>query len=186
MIRTCLAATIIACLGSAACRAQAPSLGDYLQKGYTVARVTTFQGAFAGCTRKANLVFADGTVFRCDQNVHRRGFNPRVYLLRQGGDPPSVIFIAAETYEGAILQLGQRTLRVPYKIVSSDDGVPGADALPVGGSALIDAIAPVSSINQLQSESQSRLNTAQSQPLEHPASQLTEEGKEDLRDAKQH
>jgi hypothetical protein len=166
--------------------ADAESLGDYLQHGYAIARSTSFQGPFAGCKKKETLTFADGSTLTCAQTMHRSAISPRVYFLREDGEPPSVVLIAGQSYSGFVERFGNKILSSPYIMIvgalDDQDEAGGTGTASQTGSALttgrIDPVMAVQSINELQKSDPTLLNTAQSQDVTRSPQDETEEAKD--------
>ena len=152
---TLLAACVVPSVAGAA------TLDEFFARGYTVAASTTLAGNFTGCIRQHRLEFADGSVFSCARTTAQIAYEPRVYILRLGGDPPSVLLVGSRVLGGELLRLRQHDYPVPLRMIADPQltgpAVPGLALAPIG---------PIPSINMLTqqrnaplSEQQSRLPT---------------------------
>ncbi len=138
--------------------ARAVLLDDLLDHGYTVAAATRLPGAWSGCVRQHRLVFADGTVFACARTAGQTGFEPRVYILRLGGGPPSVVLVGAAVLAGELLRLQLHDYAVPLRV--------NPDPLPNQLTASPDALQPtgaIPSINTLTARQHAPLQQQQTQ-----------------------
>ena len=75
--------------------ARAAVLDEFLARGYGIAAATVLPGSFTGCVRQHRLLFADGSVFACARTMAQTAYEPRVYILRLGGEPPSVMLVGS-------------------------------------------------------------------------------------------
>lgn len=105
-------------------------------------------GAWAGCVRQHRIVFADGTVFACARTAAQTGFEPRVYVLRLGGGPPSVVLVGSAVLAGELLQLGLDPFAVPLRVDASP--LPEAPANLPGALAPVGAIPSINLLNGQQ------------------------------------
>ncbi len=138
------AASVALLLGAGVCRAAcAASLDDLLDRGYTVVAATRLPGAFNGCVRQHRLVFADGSVFACAQNAGQTAFEPRVLILRLGGEPPSVVLVGSAVVAGELLRLRLHDYPVPLRM--NADPLDGA----AGPSMALQPLRAVASLNVL-------------------------------------
>ena len=96
--------------------AHALVLDDLLSRGYTIAAATRLPGAWGGCIRQQRLTFADGTVFACANTAGQTAYEPRVYILRLGGGPPSVALIGSAVLAGELLRLKLHDYAVPLRM----------------------------------------------------------------------
>jgi hypothetical protein len=184
------ALTLLGAIALTPSTGRAQSVDDYLQHGYTIALATTLPGLFAGCTRDDTLTFADGSTFTCAQTVHRKAFNPRVLFLRENADRPSVLLIGGYAYQGFVHYFGKNKLTSPFVMVidALDDqqttpGAPDEAASITNGR--IDPVAAIQSINDLQKDDPTLLNTAQSQDVTRSPMDETEDAKEEKAEEKQ-
>lgn len=143
--------------------ARAQLLDDFLQHGYGVIRSTTFAGGFDGCRRGQELSFADGSTFLCATTLTLSAYAPRVYILRQAADPPSVLIIGGHLLGGALTRLGGRALPVPLNMQIDALDLKTLPRLPP---ALLRPAEPILSINDIIRQQWVRLNDAQSKSLD--------------------
>jgi hypothetical protein len=154
------------CLGVWPCvQTRAQSLDDFLAQGYSVVRTTVYPGAFDGCRKSQTIQFADGSRFFCGATRPQFVYAPRVLILRKDTDAPSAVIVGGRPLKGALVQLGQQHFGTPLNIQEDplDLAVP-PPAPPQTGA--LQAVEPVQSLNQLQQTLSTRLNDAQSKPLD--------------------
>ena len=139
MGRTAILGLLLAALP--AVPASAVSVDDLLAHGYSVAAATRLAGLWTGCVRQHRLSFADGSVFACARTQAQTGYEPRVTVLRRGGDPPSVVMVGSTVLSGELLRFKLHDYAVPLRM----DGNP----LPASASATPGALSPTGSIPSL-------------------------------------
>jgi hypothetical protein len=136
--------------------AGAATLDDFFARGYTVAASTTLAGNFTGCVRQHRLEFADGSVFACARTMAQIAYAPRVYILRLGGDAPSVVLVGSRVQAGELLRLRLHDYPVPLRMDPdpqlSGPAPPGLALAPVG---------PIPSIDTLMQQQNAPLSAQQ-------------------------
>lgn len=151
---------VLALIFGTVCSAAAAGLSfdDYLARGFTVVRVTTIAGPFAGCVKSKQLIFADGSRFTCARAQPNPSYTPRVYILRHDTDAPSVVLIGGHPTAGSLTRLGTLSYSSPLTI-SADDPSLATSQSP--DPDRIDRVEPIQSINALTAQASKRLNDAQ-------------------------
>ena len=139
-------AVLAACL--AAAPAHAVLLDDLLSRGYTVATATRLPGSFGGCIRQHQLVFADGSVFACSTTKAQTAYEPRITILRLGGDPPSVVLAGSSVLAGQLLRLRSHPYPVPLRM--NADPLPERHDLPATALQPIGAIPGIDTVTRRQ------------------------------------
>ena len=144
--------------------ATAATLDDLLARGYTIAAATRMPGSFTGCVRQNRLVFADGSAFACARTQAQTAYEPRVYILRFGGDPPSVVLAGSTILAGELLRLRLHDYPVPLRM--NPDPLVEQPTQPAGA---LQAIGSIPSINTLTQQQNAPLSQQQAQvPTKHP------------------
>ncbi len=160
-LAACLA---VACAAVPMAAARAQSIDAFLGQGYNVVRTTYVSGAFEGCTKNATVVFADGSRFLCGATRPQYVYQPRVSILRKGTGVPTVVIVGGRPLKGALVQMGQQHFPVPLS--TQEDPLDLADPPPTPPqTGAISAVEPIQSLNALQQELSTRLNDAQSKPI---------------------
>ncbi len=141
---------------------RAAVLDDYLMHGYQIVAATVLPGSFGGCVRHNRLVLADGSVFSCAATSSQVAFDPRVFVLRLGADPPSLVLIGSQPYAGELLRLRGHDYPVPLRI---SEGVL-ADT-PAHATALrpVAPVRPVLGLDAIVQQSELPLAQQQDSPL---------------------
>ena len=145
--------------------AMAQSLDDYLQRGYHISSRTYIPGSFNGCVRNQLISLANGSSFRCTERLSEIQYSPRVYILSQGTDQPSILMIGGRAVSGSLVSLNGRQLNVPLTMKADR-----ADQSPVlpPSPARISRVAPIGSSDKDYKAESIRLNDAQAIPIMRP------------------
>jgi hypothetical protein len=151
-----IAAFTLAAMVGAPCVAGAATLDDFFARGYTVAASTTLAGNFTGCVRQHRLLFADGSVFACARTTAQIAYDARVYILRLGGDPPSVVLVGSRVMTGELLRLQQHDYPVPLRM-NAEPQLGG----PVAPGLALAPVGPIPSINTLTQQQNAPLSEQQ-------------------------
>ena len=151
----------LAALLTGLCLAQpagAATLDDLLSRGYAIAAATRIPGSFTGCVRQHRLVFADGSVFACARTQAQTAYEPRVYILRLGGDPPSVVLAGSAILAGELARLRLHDYAVPLRM--NPDPLAQQASQPAGA---LQPNAAIPSINTLTRQQNAPLSQQQDQ-----------------------
>ena len=105
-------------------------------------------GSFAGCVRQRRLLFADGSVFACARTQAQTAYDPRVYVLRLGADPPSVVLAGSAVLAGELLRLRLHDYAVPLRM--NPDPLAEQPIEPAGALQPNGAIPSVNTLTQQQ------------------------------------
>ena len=151
-----LAAAALLAASGAPRAAHAALLDEFLARGYSIVAATVLPGSFTGCVRQHRLVFGDGSIFACARTAAQVGYNPRVYILRLEGAPPSVVLVGARVQAGELLRLQLHEYPVPLRMNAD----PLAQTPPAPAFAL-QPIAPVPSINTVTQQQNAPLSEQQ-------------------------
>ncbi len=147
--------------------AQAAVLDEFFARGYSIVASTTLPGSFTGCIRQRKLVFADGSIFSCARNTAQTAYEPRVYILRLGSDPPSVILVGSHPLPGELLRLQLHDYPVPLRM--------NADPLaarPAAPAYALQPIGPIPSIDTLTQQQNAPLSEQQDRVPAHQSKNL--------------
>ena len=156
-----IVALAMACLVTAP--AQAAVLDDFLSRGYTIVASTRWPGSFGGCVRQQRLVFADGSAFACARTQAQTAYEPHVYMLRLGGDPPSVVLVGSAVLAGQLLRLRSHDYPVPLRM----DAAPLPELHSPPG-RVIQPLGPIASINTVTSRQNAPLARQQEERPGNP------------------
>ena len=159
-----LAAALLAGAFATPQAARPAGRGEVLARGYSIVAATVLPGSFTGCVRQHRLAFADGSIFACARTAAQAGYDPRVYILRLQGAPPSVVLVGARVQAGELLRLQLHDYPVPLRMNADPLAAPPPDP----GLAL-QPVAPLPSIDTLTRQQNAPLSEQQARlPIPAP------------------
>ena len=108
--------------------------------------------------RQRRLVFADGSVFACARTQAQTAYDPRVYVLRLGADPPSVVLAGSAVLAGGLMRLRLHDYAVPLRM--NPDPMADPPTRPAGA---VQPNGPIPSVNTLTQQQSAPLSQQQGQ-----------------------